>query len=522
MNPLRMGCGQQALHLAIALCLLLAACMPAPAPLPTAIISPTARATATFTATAPRATPRPPRTPTPAPTHTPTATPTPPRRAAAAPVLQRYLVEAGDTLDAIAARYGTSAADLARANGLNPAAFLDPGSVLLIPIPESHVGSDVLLIPDSGLLNGPGAAGFDAEAYAQAMPGYLKRHSELIEKRITMTGPQIVRMVASRHSVDPRLLLAVIEYRSAWLTDPAPSGDAFKFPAGKRYDETDPQAQEDFGGLFGQLAWVANRLNAGYYGWKGGGLTTVEFGDGSLAYLAAGLNAGTAGVQSFLALESDWEAWQGAVRPAGFMSTYTSLFGDPWSRVAETVPPDLAQPEFTLPWAPGETWYLTGGPHRAWGADTPWASLDFAPDPQSIGCAVSTYWARAVAPGVVVRIDYGQVAVDLDGDGYEGTGWTVLYLHMAPEGRVEVGARLETGDPVGHPSCEGGRSTGAHVHVARRYNGEWLSADGLIPFVMDGWTPVAGAVPYDGYLTKEGMIAWACTCRSGNLITAGP
>jgi murein DD-endopeptidase MepM/ murein hydrolase activator NlpD len=414
------------------------------------------------------------------------------------------------------------AADLARTNGLSPADVLDPGRVLLIPIPEGHVGSDVLLVPDSGLLNGPGAAGFDVEAYAQAMPGYLKRHRELIEKRVTMTGPQIVQMVASRHSVDPRLLLAVLEYRSAWLSDPAPSGDAFKFPAGKRYDETDPQAQEDYGGLFGQLAWTANRLNAGYYGWQAGGLNTVEFADGSHAYLAAGLNAGTAGVQSFLALESDWATWQGAVRPAGFMNTYTNLFGDPWPRAAETVPPGLVQPEFALPWAAGETWYLTGGPHRAWGADTPWASLDFVADPQSIGCGVSTYWARAIAPGVVVRVDYGQVAVDLDGDGHEETGWTVLYLHMAPEGRVEVGTRLETGDPIGHPSCEGGRSTGAHVHVARRYNGEWLSADGPIPFVMDGWTPVAGAVPYDGYLTKDGIIAWACTCRAGNLITAGP
>jgi hypothetical protein len=30
-----------------------------------------------------------------------------------------------------------------------------------------------------------------------------------------------------------------------------------------------------------------------------------------------------------------------------------------------------------------------------------------------------------------------------------------------------VGNRLNTGDAIGHPSCDGGTSTGTHFHIAR-------------------------------------------------------
>lgn len=50
----------------------------------------------------------------------------------------------------------------------------------------------------------------------------------------------------------------------------------------------------------------------------------------------------------------------------------------------------------------------------------------------------------------------GVVTVDLDGDGKEQTGWVLLYLHIAEVGRIQAGEWVETGDKLGHPSCEGG------------------------------------------------------------------
>jgi hypothetical protein len=64
-------------------------------------------------------------------------------------------------------------------------------------------------------------------------------------------------------------------------------------------------------------------------------------------------------------------------------------------------------------------------------------------------------------------------------------------------------------DFIGHASCEGGMSTGTHLHFARKYNGEWVSADGPIPFVLSGWTVVAGEKPYQGKLVKGDKVITA-------------
>ncbi len=42
--------------------------------------------------------------------------------------------------------------------------------------------------------------------------------------------------------------------------------------------------------------------------------------------------------------------------------------------------------------------------------------------------------------------------LDLDGDGDERTGWVVFYLHIAEDGRVQVGDVLKQGDPRGGAS----------------------------------------------------------------------
>jgi LasA protease len=67
-----------------------------------------------------------------------------------------------------------------------------------------------------------------------------------------------------------------------------------------------------------------------------------------------------------------------------------------------------------------------------------------------------------------------------------------------------------TGDRIGHPSCEGGVSNGTHVHLARRYNGEWIAADGQIPFTLEGWVSQGEGIEYDGLLVRDGVqiIAW--------------
>jgi hypothetical protein len=166
-----------------------------------------------------------------------------------------------------------------------------------------------------------------------------------------------------------------------------------------------------------------------------------------------------------------------------------------------------------LPWPDGETWYYTGGPHGGWGSGSAWAALDFTPPGDAAGCAETADWVTASAPGLIIRSSGGEVVLDLDGDGLEQTGWTILYLHIGSTDRIAAGTPVLPGDRLGHPSCEGGVSNGTHVHIARRYNGQWITADGPIPFVLSGWQAKGAINEYDGTLVRGDVVLEACECR---------
>jgi hypothetical protein len=84
-----------------------------------------------------------------------------------------------------------------------------------------------------------------------------------------------------------------------------------------------------------------------------------------------------------------------------------------------------------------------------------------------------------------------------------------LYLHVSNTARIAKGQWVDVNDHIGHASCEGGIATGTHLHIARKYNGEWVTADGPMPFVLDGWTAVAGDKPYLGKLVKGDTVITA-------------
>jgi hypothetical protein len=83
-------------------------------------------------------------------------------------------------------------------------------------------------------------------------------------------------------------------------------------------------------------------------------------------------------------------------------------------------------------------------------------------------------------------------------------------MHIESRDRVEAGAYVTAGDLIGHPSCEGGVSNGTHIHLARKYNGEWIAADGPLPFNLDGWISSGTGNEYDGFFTRgsEQVEAW--------------
>jgi hypothetical protein len=106
---------------------------------------------------------------------------------------------------------------------------------------------------------------------------------------------------------------------------------------------------------------------------------------------------------------------------------------------------------------------------------------------------------------LIVRSSGNVVVIDLDGDGYEETGWDILYLHIATKEQISQGSHVEVGDRIGHPSCQGGIATGTHVHMARKFNGEWMLAAGPVPFVLSGWVCHGGGAPYEGSLVRDDL-----------------
>ena len=309
-----------------------------------------------------------------------------------------------------------------------------------------------------------------------------------------VSGPEILQRVAQIYSVNPRLLIAVLEYQSGWLT--ASNPDEHDFPMGAR----------DYWrkGLYRQLSWAADTLNAGYYRWRTGGGSIWNLADGSVVPIAPSINAGTAGVQHLFATLKDLTNWKKSVNEEGLYTTYSRLFGNPFAFTYEPIlPPGLQQPVLQLPFEPGAAWSFTGGPHGGWGNGSAWAAVDFAPPGDQFGCYISSAWVVAMADGPIVRADGGLVIQDLDGDGFEQTGWTILYAHIDSQDRVPAGTVLKAGDRIGHASCEGGVSDGTHTHLVRRYNGEWIPADSNLPFVMDGWASSGDGIEYGGYLTNN-------------------
>ena len=436
---------------------------------------------------------------------TPTPDPTrilPPYRT----TTETYYVKANDTLGTIGNHFGVSAQAIAQENDIIDINMLSVGQELIIPPPiPSAPAPSFKLIPDSELVNGPYNAKIDLSSYISNKGGYLTHYSQDVNEEI-LTGIEVVQLVARNYSVNPRLLLAILEYQSGWLTQSEGNIREFSFPMGIR-----DQWRE---GLYYQLAWAANTLNRAYYLWRVNGLGFYTTPDGTLIPASPVINAGTAALHYLFAQIQDEATWRRTVSPNGFIQTYEELFGYPfdWS-VEPLIPPNLNQPDLQLPFEPGIRWTFTGGPHGGWDGGSAWAAIDFAPPKEQFGCIQNDEWVVAMADGLVVRSDHGAVVQDLDGDGHEETGWVIFYLHIETRDRVPLGTYITAGQHIGHPSCEGGVSTGTHVHIARRYNGEWIAVNSNLPFIMDGWMAVDTGELYGGYLQKGDQVIEPCQCR---------
>ncbi len=428
-----------------------------------------------------------------------------------------HTVQPGDTLTRIADRYNVSINALLKANDLPNPDFLEVGQVINLPQTPVAYTPAFRILPDSRLVRSVGAVGFDTDAFMRSQPGILPQINVFTPTRLAdgtqrsdaLTASQIIERVSREYSVDARLLIALLEHFAGLVTTPTEEEEALLYPFAT------PQATALTGrkGLYAQLSWLADQLNQGYYAWKYRSETILEAADGNRLNFHPDLNAGTIGLQFAIAQLRGFEQWEIDVGERGLFETYRRLFGDPFEDAHDTTAAELAQPALTLPFPRGDVWRFTGGFHGGWGNGSAWSAVDFAPpdEEEARWCYTSSFPITAIANGIIARIDDGVIVLDLDGDGNEGSGWTILYLHVSPHDALREGQVVDSGNILGYTSCAGGFSTATHLHIARRFNGEWIPADcnrcppGRVvpPFIMSNWKVVGlGSQLYQGFLVN--------------------
>ena len=305
-----------------------------------------------------------------------------------------YYSQPGDSLPVIASHFGVSVSDIYSEAVLPEKSLIDPNTLLSIPsVLNSEMTPSNQIMPDSEVVFSPSAIDFDVFSYVAAAGGYLNNYSEWVTR--PTTGVEVINRQALDNSINPRLLLALLEYHSGWVTG-QPSNLANKdYPLG--------YINLFHVGLFNQYLLAAKDLSVGYYGWRSGQLTELLFAGGEKIRLAPDLNAGTVAIMYYFSLKNSYSDWLAIVDPSvGFIKLYENMFGDPWVRaqkVEPLFPPGLTQPPLNLPFSPGETWNFTGGPHAAWETDGAMAALDFAPAADQRGC----YESEVLGVGFCIR-----------------------------------------------------------------------------------------------------------------------
>ncbi len=179
-----------------------------------------------------------------------------------------YYAQAGDTVPALAARFSVDAASITSPDALPEEGLITPNQLLILPDVLGEVGPDTKLLPDSEIVFSPSAIDFEVQAFVEEAGGYLSTYKQYLSNG-WHSGAEVVERVAIENSVNPRLLLSILEYQSNWVYGKPESLAAHDYPIGNREFRNR--------GLYRQLSWAVQQLSVGYYGWRGGLVTELNF-----------------------------------------------------------------------------------------------------------------------------------------------------------------------------------------------------------------------------------------------------
>ncbi|MDP2777971.1 MAG: hypothetical protein Q8O48_10050, partial [Anaerolineales bacterium] len=174
-----------------------------------------------------------------------------------------YYAQSGDMLPAVASRFGVKENEITSDADLTKTTLIDPGTLLVMPnrITEPTT-PNIQILPDAEVVFSLTSVDFDIETFVKEQGGYLSKFRDYLGSTGWIEGYDAIERLAIENSINPRLILGLLEYESRWVSGQPIDLLHTDFPMGFN--------DYHYKGMTVQMVWAINNMSIAYYGWRAG------------------------------------------------------------------------------------------------------------------------------------------------------------------------------------------------------------------------------------------------------------